>query len=219
MPVSPRRVSCDDSLMLNNYTVVEALLGTASCNHAPDPALMAAKQETEQLSTALGEAKLQITSVQGQLNVAKSETVACRSRLAAAEAARSRPIADALAALLEPNNKRVKKLKPDPTDPLGDAYEVNSSIPGIVDVGMRRQPADAESWYFGISAQAGKLRPDDFGVVEKICGNRPVYYRITSGPLKGAFIEDQLQDQFLVANAAYLRNFAWAWKCGGKVLQ
>lgn len=205
--------------MKTGRLAIGAVFCAIACNQGPDPAVGASKQEAAELKTNLDEAKLQITALQGQVNIAKAETVACQSRLADANAARPRPVADALASLLGPKSKQVKKMRPDPSDPLGDAYEVSLSIPGVVDVGMRRQPADPLSWYFGISAQAGALRPDDFGVVEKQCGNRPVYYRIMSGPLKGAFIEDQLQDQFLIANPSYLRNYKWAWKCDGKALQ
>ena len=44
----------------------------------------------------------------------------------------------------------------------------------------------------------GKVSPEDFGAVELRCPPRGQarYYKILSGPLAGAFMEDQQQDQF-----------------------
>lgn len=129
-----------------------------------------------------------------------------------ANTARPRPTADALARLLQPKAKGLQEMKTTGDERLWDVD--GGLVPGGVMVVVGRLKAEPTAWHIGLN---GKLEADDFGVVEKICGSRFIYYKIIGGPLSGAFIQDQQQEQFILANAEYVRA-KWSVGCVGKAL-
>lgn len=149
-----------------------------------------------------------VSKLQDRVAALENEVADAKSRLndlvkeqrAAKEASRARPVSEALAFLLKPNAKGLKEMKTTGDERLWDVDE--GLVPGGSLVVLGRMKTDQSAWHIGLN---GKFDADAFGVAEKVCGKRPVFYKITGGPLAGAIIEDQLQDQFVIASAAWAK--------------
>jgi len=130
----------------------------------------------------------------------------------------SYPVVDALAQLLKPKAKHLKKEVD--TEP-GESYWVvdDGTVPNGT-VMLSRLKADPTAWSFSIAYlgdPAIALTIRDFGNAELLCTG---YYRITTGPLLSALIWDQGRGNFFVQTGSYNKRAHLAgWQCEGKVLE
>lgn len=173
--------------------------------------------ETAKTETATSHQTLlkTVSKLQDRVAALENEVADAKSRLndlvkeqrAAKEASRVRPVAEALALLLKPNAKGLKEMKTTGDERL---WDVDSGlVPDGSMVVLGRMKSDPSAWHIGLS---GKFDADAFGVAERVCGKRPTFYKITGGPLAGAIVEDQFQEQFIIASASWAKT-NWAKSC------
>ena len=192
---------CTVSNMWKSLVVLTLWLGGCATKSDLETAKTEAAANHQTLLKTVSKLQDRVAALENEVADAKSRlNELVKDQRAAKEASRARPVAEALALLLNPNAKGLKEMKTTGDERLWDVDE--GLVPGGSLVVLGRMKTDLSAWHIGLN---GKYDADAFGVAEKVCGKRPGFYKISGGPLAGAIIEDQLQDQFVIASAAWAK--------------
>ena len=167
----------------------------ACCGCAKQSDLDVCQAQSVTLKGQLAQAQASLTETKSKLNDAEKRAQEAEDKVVKLLRP-AKPFAARLAALLQPGAKLPKPAK-ELTIQGARLWMIQEEIPDISSVTLGRMPDDDEAWTIGLD---GKVSAEDFGAVELKCPPRGQgrYYKILAGPLAGAYLEDQQQNQFYV---------------------